>query len=258
MMRYTIYLTEQCNCRCVYCYQTSYEIAYTWEEIKVQLDMIIQDGKQDKIIEFIGGEPLLAFDMLVKACNYLENNLNRITVLRYYISTNLTILNKNIIDFLRKNDNIFVSVSLDGNREMNKLRLWKNGKENYFTVVKNIKKLIKSNLNDRLMVHMVCHKNNVDNLYKGVKFLNRLGVKAIDIGIVENTMPIDKSFCNSFINEHEKISLDKKKGKLTSVISTLDYEPISLESLSEKDSTYLIYYLRNYVYKNHINTEQEA
>lgn len=195
----------------------------------------------------------MVFDLLERAYYYLENNPNKITILRYYISSNLTILGENQLNFLKKNTNIFISVSLDGNREMNKLRLWENGQETYYKVLKNIKKLIKSGLGDRLIVHMVCHNENVDSLYNGVKFLNKLGVKVIDIGIVENTMRIDKKFCNHFIEEHEKISLYKLNGKITSVISTLDYEPKYLDELSKKDSTYLIYYLRNYVYENYIS-----
>jgi uncharacterized protein len=99
MKRYTIYLTKQCNCRCKYCYQGNYNNTYSWQNIKQQLDNVVSKGKTDiKIVEFIGGEPFLVFALLEKSYNYL-NSIDKNII--YYISTNGTIINKYIVNFIR-------------------------------------------------------------------------------------------------------------------------------------------------------------
>ena len=244
MKKHTIYLTKQCNCRCKYCYQDNFDKIYLWEDIKKQLDYIIKN--KYKVVEFIGGEPFLVFDLLKKCYNYLNSVNKDIT---YYISTNGTIINKNIIEFIKEHDNIYLFISLDGNEEMNKLRIDKNNNETFNIVVNNIKKLIDNGLQKRLIVHMVLHNYNVSCLFEGIIFLQKLGILNIDIGIIEKTQKINKQFCIDFINQHLKISKNIKKKNIKINIFTLMYEPnITIQNKFDEINQFI----RNIVYKNHL------
>jgi len=95
METYVVHVTKQCNCRCVYCYEKDKYSTYTWEEVKELIDNIVKYNRRFNI-EFLGGEPLLAFDLIKKSVDYLES-MNDIEVEQYVITTNGTILTDEMI-----------------------------------------------------------------------------------------------------------------------------------------------------------------
>ena len=59
-------MTKDCNMACRYCYEEDKTSGHTsWEEAKKFLDIINKDDNFS--LEFMGGEPLLNFD-LVREC----------------------------------------------------------------------------------------------------------------------------------------------------------------------------------------------
>jgi uncharacterized protein len=68
------------------------------------------EGNKKKSIFFFGGEPMLRFDDLIKPL--VEKNPD----FQYSITTNGSLLTKERIDFLAKN-NFSVMLSMDGNEE---------------------------------------------------------------------------------------------------------------------------------------------
>ena len=120
--------TEDCNLRCKYCvYSDFYEDKksysskkMTFEVAKKAIDMVIEyhnnkvkRGYQDRLkVNFYGGEPLLNFKLVKKIVQYFKKiNFNNVD---YLITTNGTVMNNEIIDFLAEN-NFLVAFSIDGN-----------------------------------------------------------------------------------------------------------------------------------------------
>jgi uncharacterized protein len=67
-------------------------------------------------IWFYGGEPLLEFDLIKRAVKYAQRKRDNHYILSFGISTNLTLITPEKVNFLRENK-VFLSVSLDGPEE---------------------------------------------------------------------------------------------------------------------------------------------
>jgi len=103
-------MTRRCNLKCVHCYSASADIDYpdelTTEEGKKLIDDLADFGAP--VILFSGGEPLTRPDLLELAKYATYKGL------RAVISTNGTLITKDIAAKLRKINLSYVGVSLDG------------------------------------------------------------------------------------------------------------------------------------------------
>ncbi len=215
---YVIHITKKCNLDCLYCYEQDKESVYSFDEIKTYIDDIFKDIKNNIVhIEFLGGEPLSEFELLEKVYYYLENTYCE-NISDYTITTNGTFANDDIINFLIKNKNITIAISMDGTKYANQLRVFKNGKNSYDSIAENIKKLQKNNILPA--IHIVTHPYNIGFMFDSIKHIyNDLNISNIGIGTVESTMQIDEEYCNEF----------KKQIKLVSDFITKNNLPISID-----------------------------
>lgn len=221
--RYVIHVTKDCNMNCTYCYEKDKTSSYTKEEI-LNLCRQIADNCEDEQfgIEFLGGEPLLAFDNIKAVYEVLEKEYPG-RVSDYVITTNGTILTDEIIDFLEENQRVVYAISMDGTKWANQMRCFKNGKNSFEVVMENMKKALSAVGVQQVCVHMVTHPFNVASLYSSVKFLYETGIRNIGIGTVESTMDIDDRYCNRFVTEMDKVSCAIVSGELQSLsIDILD------------------------------------
>jgi 12,18-didecarboxysiroheme deacetylase len=103
-------MTRRCNLKCIHCYSNSADIDYpgelTTEEGKKLIDDLAVFGSP--VILFSGGEPLLREDLLELAQHARDRGM------RAVISTNGTLITKDIADKLQKVGLSYVGVSLDG------------------------------------------------------------------------------------------------------------------------------------------------
>ena len=203
METYVVHVTKQCNCDCIYCYEEDKDSQYSWEDIKELLDNLIRYKSSDFHIEFLGGEPLLAWDLIKQAYEYLERNPN-VYVHYYTITTNGTILTEEIIDYLQKNKKIHFAASLDGHKHANQLRVFKDNINTYDVVINNLNKLLKAGIMP--YIHIVSHPYNIAFLSDSIDHLYKLGFRSIDVGTVEKTMKIDEEYCDRFIKELDIVS----------------------------------------------------
>jgi len=141
-----ISITERCNLRCKYCAfsgKYSYNRTHTKKDIsfsiaKQAIDFYLKRCKEIPTIGFYGGEPLLKFGMIKKIVDYSKRKNEKC---RFNITTNGTLLNKEIIDFFY-NKNMTVLISLDGPEEIhNRYRVFPNGNGTFFKIIKNLKDL---------------------------------------------------------------------------------------------------------------------
>lgn len=119
----SLYVTEQCNLRCIYCYEhvkrdkvISLEIAK--DAIIATFDRAVEEGVEYVEILFHGGEPFLGFHRIREICDWVWS---REWPCKYvcFATTNGTLVHGEIKDWLRDNKHRFVAgLSLDGTREM--------------------------------------------------------------------------------------------------------------------------------------------
>lgn len=129
--------TLQCNSKCLYCQVSSKESAsnryvMSFKTAKKIIKLIFQSHSINIKIEFQGGEPLLQFDLIKKIILYsIRKNKFHNKNLEFIICTNLTLINDEQLQFIKKHP-IYISTSLDGPDYIhNKNRPLRNGKSSY-------------------------------------------------------------------------------------------------------------------------------
>jgi len=122
----TLELTERCNLRCKYCiYSDEYELYrnfspndMTWEIAHASIDYAIKHSSENLTVTFYGGEPLLQFDLLKKCVEYIST-IKGTKIIIYSMTTNMTLITKEIADYLSERQMFSVICSLDGPEEIN-------------------------------------------------------------------------------------------------------------------------------------------
>ncbi len=138
-----ISLTRECNLNCDYCFVEKNNGKMDIETAKKVVDFIFQSPSPFLIIEFTGGEPLLNFDVLKFIVEYSKQKARETNKKIFFtLTTNATIVNDEIFSFL-KNNNVNVTVSIDGPKEIHD----KHRNNSYEIVVNNIKKFKERGIN---------------------------------------------------------------------------------------------------------------
>lgn len=159
----SIQVTGDCNLACTYCYQTHKNtMMVDINKAKKFIDKIVEndqsfwngyinfeENKNGVILDFVGGEPLLNYKAVIELCDYFKqsciNHGKKWMYCNSYmnISTNGTIINKEITDLLnRHKGKITVSITVDGNKKLHDSCRRFKGSNNpsYDIVVKNLNK----------------------------------------------------------------------------------------------------------------------
>lgn len=123
----SLYMTEQCNLKCIYCYETikrdgrllSLDIAK--DAIKKTFERAVRENVEYVEILFHGGEPFLAFQQIKKICDWVWNNEWPCKYI-CYATSNGTLVHGEIKEWLKNNSHRFiVGLSLDGTPEMHNM-----------------------------------------------------------------------------------------------------------------------------------------
>lgn len=212
METYVIHVTKECNCDCSYCYEDDKKSIYSWGEVRKLIDSIVAYRTSEEFaIEFLGGEPMMAWELIQKSYEYIEA-IRDVNVVNYFITNNGTIMNEKIADYISKNRKMIYAVSLDGHKWANQLRVFKGeGKNTHDKVMENIKLLEKYGVSTS--IHMVAHPYNVSMIRDSVDHLYKKGIRFIDVGTIEKTITIDEEYCDIFISELDKVSKSMVAGE---------------------------------------------
>lgn len=113
-------LTHNCNLNCIYCYQKHDTNSKMSEQTAFQcIDWIFDNipaGMKDVEIGFIGGEPLLEFELIKKIVKY-TCSVKRESHFVFYATTNGTVLTNEMKKWFKDNRHLFVlALSVDGDR----------------------------------------------------------------------------------------------------------------------------------------------
>ena len=230
-------VTLRCEHSCPYC-QVSRQSADTGrfdmteliaeKALKIALDSPSKTIK----IEFQGGEPLLNFSLIEKiVANAQVDALKIGKKVDFVIASNLALLNENILDFC-KNNNILLSTSLDGPRELHNKNRPRPGNNSYELAVDGIRSAQKALGNDRvgaLMTTTESSLNKVEEIIDEYVNLNFDGVFLRPLspyGFAIKTKQITKYDSTDWLNFYKKglrYILDINKGghKFIEFYSTL-------------------------------------
>jgi uncharacterized protein len=157
----TFVVTEQCNMRCTYCYQTGKNNNRMTREVAFKaIDTILDQNKMrgyldpeetpGVILDFIGGEPLLEIELIEDIVDYFrwkafELNHPWLDCYMFSFSSNgLLYFDENVQRFLAKNDGrVSLAITIDGDKTLHDAcRVDIAGQGTYDRVSKAIKDLV--------------------------------------------------------------------------------------------------------------------
>lgn len=203
-------VTFACNLKCKYC------LVYNNNLKNINQQMSLKTAKQ--IINFfeknviktgsvmlIGGEPLVNWPVV----KYFVENCRA----RFSLFTNGTLIDKKKAQFLAKYD-VFVLLSLDGQRDFNKKRKFPNGKESFSKVIEGLKILKKYNC--KVGIFCVATNNNVKHLEQIFNFfVDKLKARRVGISFPHYTLSKSKETeidMREYTKQIKKIFIKAKKG----------------------------------------------
>lgn len=147
-------VTNQCNLSCSYCYEFGADKIATpdgkkkfmdWDTAQRSIEYLFaESGDRPSVhVTFFGGETLMNFPLMKQVVYYARQRAAELARnVEFSLTTNATLLSSTIIDFLASN-NIGVTVSMDGTREMqDKFRIFSNGKGSYDIIRPKVEELI--------------------------------------------------------------------------------------------------------------------
>ena len=110
----TLIVTAQCNLSCSYCYQNAKNARKAeWNVVQAGIDLAFGKGSSQVDLMFIGGEPLLEFDLLRRTVSYAEALDPGRKHFRFALSTNGTLITETVANYLDEHG-IGVRLSFDG------------------------------------------------------------------------------------------------------------------------------------------------
>lgn len=120
-LKLTLIVTHNCNLSCVYCYQHKKEKSKRMSDeiAKASIEEALNNSPYDFVdISFIGGEPLLEFDLIRNVCEWVWNRTDWKRKYSFYATTNGILLTKEMKRWFIKNKERFsLGLSLDGRKE---------------------------------------------------------------------------------------------------------------------------------------------
>jgi uncharacterized protein len=130
-------VTNQCNLACTFCYEYGEDKIVDSEHGKKSkfmsedtarqsVEFLLNESGRVAHMTFFGGETLLNFPVLKKTVAYARQRAAEVgKEIDFSLTTNATLLQPDIIDFLAEND-IGVTISMDGHADLqNKFRVFR-------------------------------------------------------------------------------------------------------------------------------------
>lgn len=167
-----LFVTDQCNFKCRYCYEKNEKKNKESMDQKTA-DNVINFIKstikpwQQLTVTFHGGEPLIRFSLITYIIDRLRNELQNEST--FGITTNGSLLNEEIVEYLAENMQYKLSISIDGNEKtQNFNRPSSANSVNYNDIIKYA--LIMKEKNPLFTIRMTYDRYNVNDLFENIKF----------------------------------------------------------------------------------------
>lgn len=200
-----IILSQMCNLACTYCYaqETRSKTVLSKNIAKKAIDAVFVNNMGKKSFVFIGGgEPLITWDLLEWALNYIHYKGKKCNNdVEIIITTNATLLTDERIKFLR-NKNIHLGISFDILPSIqNVQRIYPHSEEGSFDKVNTvIHKLDKANI--EYSIRSTITKEHVSKMVDMVQFVidNYKNVRKLHFEPVASQDDNDEKFYDDFVS----------------------------------------------------------
>lgn len=199
----TFQVTDDCNLRCTYCYQINkgkhimdFEIAKKFIDMLLDADensneYINTSNSPAIIIEFIGGEPFLAIDLIDQITDYFISQMilrQHPWATRYMISISsngVLYFNPKVQQYIKKHMNhLSFNISIDGNKKLHDAcRVFPDGTGSYDIAMRGVKHFTEV-LNGRMGSKMTLAPENVIYTSEAVRGLIESGYSEINLNCV--------------------------------------------------------------------------
>jgi len=185
----SIYLTEECDFACTYCYyKKNFKTTLSYDKIKSSIENYFSNiaNKNKKIVvTILGGEPLLKKELLFKTIDLLNLKKDKEKLnIKIIVFTNGSLLTKEYAEeLIRKR--VKIILSFDGIKKANdsyrKIRNEnKSAFEKVFENIKNFSEEFKKNIS----INMVVGPKNCQYLMDNIYFFQDLDFFQIDINLM--------------------------------------------------------------------------
>lgn len=184
----TFQITDNCNLRCSYCYQTiKLNHIMPFEIAKKFIDLLIDNNEQTQqyidtysadgvVINFIGGEPFMAIDVMSEIMDYfIKKTIEADHPWQYFyrilITTNGTLyFDPKVQEFIKKHlDHLSMTISIDGNKELHDAcRKFPNGEGSYDLAIQAARHF-KNYWHGTLGTKMTLSPSNIQYTYDAIK-----------------------------------------------------------------------------------------
>jgi uncharacterized protein len=168
-----------CNLACSYCFEDTKGIGEAMsfsnaEKIVKKIEKL--NLSNNLTIEFNGGEVFQRLDIIkfiIKKA--LSSKVIRNRNLSFSIQSNGTIMSNDIINLIEKY-NIYLGISIDGNKEdHDRHRVFINGNGSHKSVMRNIKKIRKNNIN----FSVIAVVESPNQIVRSFDFFSKTGIKLV-------------------------------------------------------------------------------
>lgn len=191
----TINVTNSCNLNCAYCFEHNKNgLKMSTNMVEKIIDksyenyVLNNETKFPFVVNFFGGEPFLAFDVMEHAMKYANNKKYNIS---FGVTTNLTMLTDHMIDIIEEYE-LGLLVSVDGIKKIHD----RNRCNSYDIVISNLKKLIDRGLKHLIEIRMTVMPADLKDLLSGIQELYNLGLDNIAPVPVTDTKWEDYDYMN--------------------------------------------------------------
>lgn len=171
IMELIIFPTEECNFRCIYCYEKFRKIYIYPYVIEGILNFIKSEKPESLYVSFFGGEPLLGFRYIQKIIEKIKSiNID----FNGAITTNGFLLSKNYFSYLIENNISSFQITIDGGKEYhNKQRNLATTKIDTFSIIyNNIKNTKYFDKDFKITIRVNVTKENYHSVYDLIDYLS--------------------------------------------------------------------------------------
>lgn len=225
-----LHITNKCNLNCDYCFHSDGKKMNIDNEMSLYTAMKIVDFFMDNTdstfvnVQFIGGEPTVKFDLIVKIVKYINKKALASGIRTgYSLTTNAVSITSDMVDFFNKN-NFKITVSIDGDKENHNIhRKFKNELGSYSKVEKGVKLLRKKM--DFITAKITLTKTTISNFNYIINYIFDLGFDSISYQFVGSSscdFTIDKEHFLIFKNDLGTVFNNFKKDILSGEFKIID------------------------------------
>ncbi|HBN84538.1 MAG TPA: hypothetical protein DDZ89_11905 [Clostridiales bacterium] len=176
-----VYLTENCNLNCDYCYEKHTHKQQTMNSAMMDqvIDFCCDHAEEEIRFWLFGGEPLLVGDKVIE---FIEKAIRKARQLKirpmFNVLSNGTMFNKDFAEYWKTHFCVTFQISLDGNKEAHdQHRKTKNGEPTYDRIAENIKEYLKYRRD--LHLRLTLMPDTVRSLSTSVASIYDLGVRSL-------------------------------------------------------------------------------